>query len=249
MHPTERFSNRVENYRRYRPGYPPEVIELIRTTARLKPGADVADLGSGTGILTRLLLDAGWNVYAVEPNAPMREAAEADLGSHASFHSLATRAEETGLPDGSVDAITSAQAFHWFEREASRAEFRRISRPDGWVFLIWNERTCGGAFDHAYHEILATLGQEYEGVRDRAMEKRLESFFRPGTYREATFTNTSLMTWEMLRGRFLSSSYAPTEDDPRHPEIMAALEKAFRDNQRDGRVSLEHPACVYFGQV
>jgi ubiquinone/menaquinone biosynthesis C-methylase UbiE len=119
MEVTERFSNRVENYRRYRPGYPAAVIQLIRETAGLGPGATVADVGSGTGILTKLLLNAGWEVHAVEPNAPMRQAAEKELGSSPRFHSVETRAESTGLPDGSVDAITCAQAFHWFDRDAA----------------------------------------------------------------------------------------------------------------------------------
>jgi len=249
MDPTKRFSNRVENYRRYRPGYPKEVIDLIRETARLAPEASVADIGSGTGILTRLLIDAGLNVHAVEPNAPMREAAEADLQGSQLFHSVDGTAEATTLPVASVQAITCAQAFHWFEREPTRAEFRRILQPEGWVFLIWNERRSGSPFDDAYHRILATLGQAFEGVRDRANNKALDSFFLPGTYREAVFPNPSRMTWEMLRGRFLSSSYVPTEEDPRHPDLMAALEKIFHENQDNGHVVLEQDTHVYFGQL
>jgi SAM-dependent methyltransferase len=249
MNVTERFSNRVEQYRRYRPGYPAAVIDLIRATAGLGPGAALADLGSGTGIFTRLLLDAGWEVHAVEPNAPMRHAAEEDLGANPRFHSIDARAEATGLPGGSVEAITSAQAFHWFEREAAHSEFRRILQPGGWVFLIWNERRDGGAFDRAYHEILASLGQAFAGVRDRARDKQLESFFKAGTYREAHFPNSTSSNWETLLGRFLSSSYVPTGDDPRHPELVAWLERIFREHQHAGQVVLEQDACVYFGQV
>jgi SAM-dependent methyltransferase len=249
MNATERFSNRVENYRRYRPGYPAAVIHLIRETAGLGPGATVADVGSGTGILTKLLLNAGWEVYAIEPNAPMRRAAEEDLRSSPRFHSVEARAEATGLPDHSVDAITSAQAFHWFERDAAQAEFRRVLKPDGWVFLIWNERSAGGDFDRAYHEILASLGQAFEGVRDRANDKRLDSFFRAGTYRETQFPNPTPMNWEALRGRFLSSSYVPTENDPRHAGLVARLESIFREHQRDGHVVLEQTANVYFGRM
>ncbi len=141
MNPMERFSNRVENYRRFRPSYPDAVIDLIRETAGLREGSPAADLGSGTGILTRLLLDAGWEVFAVEPNAPMRAAAEEELGAEARFHSIDAPAEATGLPAGSVQAITCAQAFHWFDREAAQAEFARILKPEGWAFIIWNERS------------------------------------------------------------------------------------------------------------
>jgi SAM-dependent methyltransferase len=249
VEPTERFSNRVENYRRYRPGYPAAVVALMRETTGLMPGATVADIGSGTGILTRLLLTAGWTVHAVEPNAPMRRAAEADLGGFSHFHSVDGRAEATGLGDASVDAIACAQAFHWFDREAARAEFRRILKPDGWVFLIWNERREGSDFDRAYHEILASLGQAFEGVRDRAGNKDLEPFFRAGTYREAQFPNPATMNWEALRGRFLSSSYVPTEDDPRHADLVAKLEEAFRQHRRNGEITLDQTTNVYFGQM
>ena len=249
MDPTKRFSNRVENYRRSRPGYPQAVIDLIRETACLEPGAKVADIGSGTGILTRLLLDAGWNVYAAEPNAPMREAAEADLGGSPFFHSIAARAEATTLSATSMNAIACAQAFHWFERDPARAEFHRILKPGGWVFLIWNERCQGTPFDEDYHRILATLGQAYEGVRDRTKDKALESFFSPGTYREVSFPNSTPMTWEILRGRFLSSSYVPTEEDPRHPALLAELESIFLKHQTAGQVVLEQETRVYFGQV
>jgi SAM-dependent methyltransferase len=249
MDVTERFSDRVENYRRYRPGYPAAVIDLVRETAGLEAGATVADVGSGTGILTRLLLEAGWEVFAVEPNGPMRLAAEEDLASWPRFHSVEARAEATGLREGSVEAITCAQAFHWLEREAARAEFRRILKPEGWVFLIWNERCTGSGFDLAYHEILASLGHAFEGVRDRAEDKRLETFFRAGTYREARFPNPTRMTWEALRGRFLSSSYAPAEGDPRHGEMLGRLEGIFREYEEDGRVVQEQTANVYFGRV
>ena len=249
MNVTERFSNRVENYRRYRPSYPAGVIDLIRETAGLRPGAAVADVGSGTGILTRLLLDVGWEVYAVEPNAPMRQAAESDLGAHARFHSVDASAEATGLPGASVEAITCAQAFHWFDRDAAHAEFARILKPEGWMFIIWNERQLGGAFDRAYYEILASLGHAYDGVRERSNDQALEPFFRAGTYRTAQFPNPSRLDWETLRGRFLSSSYVPAEGDPRQPELIAWLERIFREHQRGGVVVVDSTANVYFGKL
>lgn len=249
MQPTERFSDRVENYRRYRPSYPTEVIELIRETANLEAGAAVADIGSGTGILTRLLLDAGWDVFAVEPNEPMRHAAEDDLCSKARFHSIAARAEATGLPATSIGAITCAQAFHWFDREKARYEFARILKPEGWVFAIWNERQMGSDFDRVYHEILASLGHAFEGVRDRAEDKQLDEFFRAGTYRTTRFPNPTRMDWAALRGRFLSSSYVPAEGDPRLPQLLTQLEAIFHEHQRDGHVVHEQTANVYFGQL
>ena len=251
MDSTERFSNRAENYRRYRPTYPPAVIELIRDAARLEPGVDVADLGSGTGILTRLLLEAGWKVHAVEPNAPMREAAESDLAGFPRFRSLAATAEKTTLPDASVAAITCAQAFHWFDRTAARAEFRRILRPDGWVFLIWNERETDetSPFGDDYHALLDSIGQEYSKIHSSRIDQHLETFFLPGTYQKKTFYNPQDMTWEVLRGRFLSSSYVPPEEDPRQPLLLAELERIFHRHEQDGKVVFRQDSFVYFGQL
>jgi ubiquinone/menaquinone biosynthesis C-methylase UbiE len=249
MNPTERFSDRVENYRHYRPGYPLGVIELIRDTAQLQPDANVADIGSGTGILTRLLLEAGWNVHAVEPNEPMRQAAEADLAGFSGFHSVAAPAEATTLPEASASALTAAQAFHWFDRDRVQAEFRRILRPGGFAFLIWNERQEGPGFDRAYHANLASLGLEFEGVRDRSLDKNLSTFFLQETYREAIFPNPQKMTWEVLRGRFLSSSYVPTEEDPRHLPLLADLKRIFDEHKQQERVVFTQNTHIYYGQV
>jgi len=252
MNPTERFSNRVDNYRRYRPGYPAEVVDLIRQTARLSPGDPIADVGSGTGIFTRRLLEAGYEVFAVEPNQEMRKAAERDLAAWPGFHSVAAPAEHTGLPDRHVRAITSAQAFHWFDRPAVRLEFARILVPGQWVFLIWNERKLvGPPFQEEYQALLATLGQTYEGVRSRATEAEgeLKSFFNPGSFGIAHFDNPQRLTWEGLRGRFLSSSYVPMADDPRHAGLLAGLESIFQRHQREGEVEFDQETSVYYGQV
>ena len=138
--PTQRFSNRVENYRRYRPGYPPAILDLLAAKCGLSQTSVAADVGSGTGILTKLLLKSGGRIFGVEPNPEMRAAGERDLNHHLNFTSVAGTAEATTLPDHSVDLITAGQAFHWFDRDKTRAEFLRILRPGGWVVLIWNDR-------------------------------------------------------------------------------------------------------------
>lgn len=249
LDPTRRFSNRVDHYRRYRPSYPTAVIELIRETAGLKPGAAVADIGSGTGIFTRLLLEAGFDVSAVEPNEPMRQVAEADLGGFPGFHSIAAPAEQTGLPDHHAGALTAAQSFHWFERDLAQGEFRRILKPDGWVFLIWNERKPGSsAFNRDYQALVASFG---ENLRDQIEDNKeaVHSFFASSTYRAATFDNPHRLNWEQLRGRFLSSSYTPTQDDPRYPSLLAQLEEIFRSHEQDGRVEFEQQTSVHLGRL
>ena len=162
--PTARFTSRVDDYVRARPGYPPEVVRLLETECALGPGKSVADVGSGTGILTRDLLETGATVYAVEPNAAMREAAEAALeplsppgerGRGEGFVSLAATAEATTLPDAAVDLVIAAQAFHWFDRDAARQEFSRILREPRWVALVWNERAESGTpFLEGYETLL-----------------------------------------------------------------------------------------------
>lgn len=250
MDPTQRFSNRVENYRRYRPGYPSAVVDLIRETAGLSTGAALADIGSGTGILTRKLLEADFDVTAVEPNDAMRQAAEEDLRTFPRFHSVAAPAEQTGLPDHHFAALTAAQSFHWFQREPARLEFRRILQPEGWAFLIWNERKASRSpFDGAYQDLLASLGQSYEGVRNRSGEESLEDFFVAGSYQMAHFDNPQIMTWDELRGRFLSSSYVPAEGDPQHEPLLAKLEEIFHQHEKQGRVTFDQQTNVYYGRV
>lgn len=212
----------------------------------------MADIGSGTGIFTRKLLEAGFDVSAVEPNEAMRVAAEEDLRDYPGFHSVAASAEETGLPDQDFSAVTSAQAFHWFQREAVRLEFHRILQPGGRVFLIWNER-CekGSLFDGEYQALLGTLGQSYDGIRESVVgtKEAMAEFFIRGTFRSDHFDHEQVMTWTELRGRFLSSSYAPTEEDPGYGSVLSRLEAIFRKHERGGRVTFAMTTGVYHGQL
>src|SRR5579864_3199234 len=163
---TSRFSDRVENYVRYRPGYPAEVLRVLRDECRLSVGDVVADIASGTGIWSRMLLENGNRVFGVEPNAEMRQAGERLLAEFDRFISLPGAAEATTLPDESVDFVTAAQAAHWFDRERARREFVRILKPGGWLVLLWNERlTDATAFLRDYEQLLLTFSTDYENVR------------------------------------------------------------------------------------
>ena len=253
MKPTERFSNRADDYRRYRPGYPAAVTDLMLGPCGLAPGVPVADIGAGTGIFTRLLLEAGFEVTAVEPNAAMRAAAEEELRGFPRFHSVAAPAEETGLPGGSFDAVTVAQAFHWFDHAAARREFRRLLRPEGWVFIVRNQRREGTTpFAREYEEMLRTLGERYYAIghRDRAARTRaMEEFFRAGSLQIAQYINPHVMDWPGLRGRFLSMSYVPAKGDPGHEELLSRLEEIFKAHARDGRVRFDQVTEVYYGRL
>jgi SAM-dependent methyltransferase len=252
LKPTERFSNRADDYRRYRPGYPKGVTDLMLECG-LGPGARVADIGAGTGIFTRLLLEAGFEVTAVEPNAAMRAAAVGDLRDFPGFHAVDAPAEATGLPAGSIDAITVAQAFHWFDQQAAGTEFRRLLRQGGWVFIVRNQRLeTSSPFARDYEEMLRTLGEQYRAIghRDRpARDRAMKEFFPPGSLRVAQYDNPHVMDWATLRGRLLSMSYIPTKGEPGHHELLARLEEIFRTHAGDGRVTFEQITEVYYGHL
>ncbi len=247
--PTRRFSDRVNDYVRYRPGYPAGVLDALRAGVGLTPAAVIADIGAGTGISTELLLRNGNPVFAVEPNAEMRAAAEQLLGGRPGFHSVAGTAEATTLPAASVDGIVAAQAFHWFDVAKARAEFRRILRPGGWVALLWNTRRKDTPFARAYEAVLTTYGTDYALVNhERIDEAALAGFFAPG-FERRSLPNAQVFNFESLRGRLLSSSYAPAAGHPQHAPMLVALERIFRGHQQGGNVRMEYLTQVYFGRV
>jgi SAM-dependent methyltransferase len=250
LNPKERFSNRVDDYVTYRPSYPAALIEKVAAIAELAPGRVVADVGSGTGILTRLLLATGSRVIGVEPNAAMRNAAEHALASAANFESRDGSAEATGLPDASVDLVTAAQAFHWFEPRGARAEFARILRPGGNVALIWNQRS-DTPLNREYEAMLDRYAPDYRTVRerDRAAEPKIRAFFAPAAVDLATFANEQRLDEAGLRGRLTSSSYAPTPQSPLYEPLMRELASIYRAHARDGVVVIEYESVLWYGQL
>ncbi|HXM12065.1 MAG TPA: class I SAM-dependent methyltransferase [Terriglobales bacterium] len=248
--PTARFSDRVENYVRYRPGYPAEVLELLRAECGLRANHVVADIASGTGIFTRLLLENGNSVFAVEPNGEMREMGRHQLDAFDRLVSVAGTAEETTLRSASVDFVTSAQAAHWFDLPLARAEFARILRPEGWCVLIWNERrTASTPFLQDYENVLLTYGTDYKDVRHERTTAMIHEFFAPTPYQERVFTLCQRFDYEGLAGRLLSSSYAPLEGHPSHTPMMQELLKLFRAHAKGGNVEFEYDTRVYYAQL
>src|SRR5260370_29926783 len=161
----QRFSNRAADYVRYRPGYPAAVLDLLRTECALRPSHVIADIGSGTGLLSKLFLENGNRVFGVEPNQEMRQAGELHLQSYRGFVSVEGSAEATALPAACADFVAAGQAFHWFEPEKPRREFQRVLRPQGWVAAIWNFREMEAPFARAYEDILVKYGTDYTRVR------------------------------------------------------------------------------------
>lgn len=249
--PTQRFSTRVDNYLRYRPSYPPQVLDLLREECGLAIDSVVADVGSGTGLLTELFLRNGNTVFAVEPNREMREAAERLLAHYERFHSVDGTAEATGLPDRSVQFVTVGQAFHWFHQDRARTEFARILKLGGWAVLLWNNRrTDSSPFLREYEQLLRDHTPEYGSVTHRRLGGGdLARFFGPGGYRTATFPNHQLFDFDGLKGRLLSSSYAPEPGQPGHDAMLARLREIFDAHQQDGKVTFEYDTQVFFGRL
>jgi SAM-dependent methyltransferase len=249
--PTSRFSDRVQDYVRWRPGYPPAVLEALRRDLGLQPGHVVADVGSGTGLLSRLLVENGNVVYGVEPNREMAAVAEADLGGTGRFHSVDGRAEATSLGAGSVDLVTAGQAFHWFKVPESRAEFRRILRPGGGVALVWNLRRLDSTpFLRDYEAFLHRWSDDYEEVSAQdAKEESLRGLFGDAGWIERRFDSVQHFDFEGLRGRLLSSSYTPKQGDPRREAMLAALPAVFEAHAREGRVAFEYDTRLFLGRL
>jgi SAM-dependent methyltransferase len=247
---TSRFSDRVENYVRYRPGYPPEAFAALQAECGLLRSHVVADIAYGTGLWTRILLENGNRVIGVEPNAEMRAAGERLLSGFANFTSVAGTAEATTLPDRSLDFVTAAQAAHWFDRKKARREFVRILKPGGWLVLLWNERlTDSTRFLRDYEQLLLTYGTDYEEVRHERTTDAVNEFFDPAPFEQRIFEMRQEFDYAGVEGRLLSSSYAPGPEDPTHIPMLRDLRRIFEADASDGRVCFEYKTRVYFGRL
>lgn len=247
---TERFGDRVADYVRTRPQYPDALVPLLARALSLSPDRTrVVDVGSGTGLSALPFLRAGYAVTGVEPNAGMRAAAEALLVD-TRFSSVDGTAERTGLPDASADLLVAAQAFHWFDRAAARAEARRVLAPEGSAVLVWNDRRLGGdAFHEGYEAALLRYGTDYQAVRhDQVGEAAIAAFFgRPP--RAAVLDNHQDLDRDGLLGRALSSSYVPKAGQPGHDALMAELDRLFSAHARGGTVRIVYDTRVWYGPV
>jgi SAM-dependent methyltransferase len=248
---TDRFTGKAEVYAKYRPGYPRALLEHCASNCGLLPHHVVADIGSGTGKLSELFLSNGNTVFAVEPNADMRREAEALWARAGGFRSVDGRAEKTGLYPRSVDLVSAGQAFHWFEQELTRAEFRRILRPGGWVVLAWNVRDQEATpFLHAYEEFLAKFSLEYGEVHHGRLSEGdgLRAFFS-ADYGSASIANPREIDFEFVKGGYLSTSYSLPPGHDRFPRAMEQLREIFNAHQQRGRVDAPLRTVVHHGRV
>lgn len=247
---TLRFSNRVKDYIRYRPGYPTEIVTYLQQHYDLMPGNLIADIGAGTGISTKLFLDAGYKVIAVEPNREMHDAAVALLKDRIDFSTTGGTAEATELDDHSVDAIVAGQAFHWFDREKAKAEFVRVLKHKGVVALIWNERLTQTGFEDAYEALIRRHARDYVNVDHRNIEPEdIEAFFSPHSVQLQTFDNKQVLGFDGLLGRLLSSSYMPAQNDAGYGKMREDLQQLFNTYNENGAVAIHYTTKLYTGRL
>jgi SAM-dependent methyltransferase len=254
-----RFSSRVENYIKFRPDYPKEIIAFLERESILKKESVIADIGSGTGISAALFLENGNVVYGVEPNKEMREAGEKLLKQYTTFFSVDATAEETSLPTEDIDVVVAGQAFHWFDKEKCKAEFKRILKKEGYAVLMWNDRrTDTTPFLQAYEDFIKMFATDYLQVNHKNIDEKIfESFFarpddpvgREHSYKMESFLNRQHFDLDGLKGRILSSSYMPEAGHKDFDFMMSVLKKIFNRFQEDGKVIIEYDTKVYYGKL
>ncbi len=243
------FTGRVEEFAKYRPGYPEQIINLLENKIGFDQSKDVADIGCGTGRLSRLFLNNGNLVFGVEPNEEMRLMAEKLLGKFINFIGIDGTAEETKLATNSVDIITVGQAFHWFDLKKTKKEFKRILRKEGYVVILWNERTNTSQVMKAINKILLSLNQEHEEAEKNLVDKKLlNAFFGEEKIGSGTFPNFQMLDLTGLKGRIHSISYVP-DSGTENKRIMNELKDVFEKYNNGGQVKIEYTTRVFYGKI
>ncbi len=247
-----RFDGKSNTYAKYRPSYPMESLDLIFGELGIDSGKVIADIGSGTGIFTKLLLERGNTVYAVEPNNDMRAKAESSLWLYDKFHSINGSAESTKLDDSSVDCITVAQAFHWFDVDLFKTECKRILKPHGTVILVWNSRDEEHIINKENEKINKAFCKNFigfsGGISGPVKSQSISVFFN-GNYQFKSFENFIKFDKDGFIGRNLSSSYAPKENDPNYKEYIKSLEEMFNKYSENGTLSCPNYTKYYYGKL
>ena len=250
MDNTDKFTGKAKIYKTARPSYAQAFIDYLSRDRHLGPGSVVADIGSGTGILTRQLLDLGAQVFAVEPNAEMRAIAEEDLAAWSGFISVDGSASQTSLPDKSVDMVFAAQAFHWFDPQAFKQECRRILRLDGEVFLVWNQRELSSPVNRENEAVFREYCPNFKGYSGGKAERPddIAAFF-PGGFETRRFGHPLLYDREGFLSRACSASYALTGTSPRYQDFIAALNALFSRHAKKGMLVLPNQTEAFIGRV
>lgn len=250
----EKYSGIASLYRKYRPSYPKDLIDYLYLQVGFLSCSTIADIGSGTGLFSRLLLERGSFVYCIEPNSDMRQTAESDLGGNRSslFFSVNAIAENTGLQEKSVDFVTVAQAFHWFDREAFKSECNRILKSSGKVVLIWNTRDYNAEVVKKEYEIREKYYIGIQSLMARDIQKcDVHGFFSDNVFEERVFSNELVVSREAYIGMYLSGAYSPRENtNPNeYHGLKRELSILFDEFNIDQSIHLPHFTKSYVGMV
>jgi SAM-dependent methyltransferase len=246
MDPKTRFSDRVENYRKYRPSYPAEVIDIVRSKLGLSSEHTIADVGAGTGISSKLFLENGNTVFGIEPNEAMLNAAISDLDDYDNFFPIKCSAEQIELTDDRVDFIVVGQALHWFDIEKVRKEFARILKPGGHIVILYNSWKRSSAFNQEYESLLFKYSTDYKSVNHKKKEETILDELFLGEFEIIKIDNIQVFDFEGIRGRLLSSSYVPTQEHPNYEPILKELKIKFDEHQVNGKISFEYDTEIIF---
>lgn len=245
---TARFSDRVQNYTRYRPSYPISAIDWLIREYHLNAASGVADIGSGTGIFSDLLMSAGLSVTSIEPNDEMRMESDRLHSHNPLYTSLSGTAEATMLETDSVDIIVAAQSFHWFDSTPTKREFRRILKPNGVLALVWNKRDQSTDFQSEYESVLGTLPEYRKVKHTRLNVDDIKKFFSDDM-QFSVFENGQDFNKAGFRGRVFSSSYTPSPGDVAYPEFSRTIDHLFDQYSREGMLSFSYRTEVYSGTM
>ena len=248
----EKFTRRAEAYAKHRPGYPDSLLEYLYTELGFSKSSVIADIGAGTGIFSEYMLRRGSTVYGVEPNEDMRLKAEERFSGYKNFRSVCASAEHTGLNAASVDDITAAQSFHWFDKALFRAECQRILRPDGIVALIWNSRDAQSPLTQENDALNRKYCLRYKGFSGGVRTEdagQFADFFRDGAYFRNSFRNDLLFDKEGFIGRNLSGSYAPLPEEEAYAPYVRELTQLFEKYKNGGLICIPNTTYCYAGKV
>lgn len=258
MKPAARFSGRSKQYVKYRPSYPPQVISHLRETIGWTKEKKIADVGAGTGIFTKLLLEQGNEVFAIEPNDDMRHELVKQLqaymttqdAQHCKLSVLNGSAEATELSEHSVDGIVCAQAFHWFDQERAREEFIRVLKPQADVVLLWNQRDVQASeFVRDYESLFMQYGEQYDQVKHKQMSVEALTAFFGSKPQLVSYYYEQPLEYEQLIGRIQSSSFSITEEDDRYEAFMDDIKALFSRHEQAGVVKMIYRTDVYWGKL
>ncbi len=246
----DRFSSRVANYVKYRPSYPNQIIDTLIEQLKLTPASNIADIGAGTGIFSQLLLERGLSVTAIEPNQKMLAAAKAQLNVYADFRYRNNSAADTGLTSNSLDLITVAQAFHWFNNEESIDEFKRILKNQGQLALIWNQRDLDCQIQQQYHQLLNEYSESYQNVNHMNLSaEQIKQYFTPNPVQVFEFKHKQQLDYASLLGRLLSTSYCPASHSQQFTDLTAALKELFERYSKHGKIDFNYTSKMYLGRL